>query len=60
MRTPWLFAICFLLTASAFSQSNKKYEPDAGYVPTVAPEDKGKKKKEERKPWRCLRSFPRR
>ena len=47
VRTPWLLAIYCLLAASAFSQSNKKYDPDAGYLPTVAPDDKGKKKKEE-------------
>lgn len=33
-----------LLTSSAAAQSNKKIDPDAGYTPTVAPEDKKKKK----------------
>jgi enamine deaminase RidA (YjgF/YER057c/UK114 family) len=33
-----------LLTGSGLAQSNKKPDPDAGYIPTVAPEDKKKKK----------------
>ena len=36
-----------LLGASGRAQSNKKLDPDAGYIPTVAPEDKTKKKKVE-------------
>jgi len=36
-----------LLGATGRAQSNKKIDPDAGYIPTVAPEDKTKKKKAE-------------
>ncbi len=44
-RTPLLLTalLCFL-AGSAAAQSNKKFDPDAGYIPTVAPEDKKKKK----------------
>jgi enamine deaminase RidA (YjgF/YER057c/UK114 family) len=45
VRTFLLSAILLsLLTGSATAQ-NKKIDPDAGYIPTVAPEDKSKKKK---------------
>ncbi len=41
-----LLAILFsLLTGSAGAQNNKKLDPDAGYIPTVAPADKNEKKK---------------
>jgi enamine deaminase RidA (YjgF/YER057c/UK114 family) len=44
VRTTLLLAILFcLLTASGVAQS-KKPDPDAGYIPTVAPDDKKKKK----------------
>jgi enamine deaminase RidA (YjgF/YER057c/UK114 family) len=42
-----LVILACLLGASGRSQSNKKLDPDAGYIPTVAPEDKKKKKTEE-------------
>src|SRR5271166_1993360 len=45
-RTLLLLAILFaLLTGGGVAQSNKKLDPDAGYIPVVAPEDKSKKKK---------------
>jgi enamine deaminase RidA (YjgF/YER057c/UK114 family) len=45
VRNLLLLAILLsLLTGSAVAQS-KKIDPDAGYIPTVAPEDKSKKKK---------------
>jgi enamine deaminase RidA (YjgF/YER057c/UK114 family) len=37
--------LCF--AASVTAQSNKKVDPDSGYLPTVAPEDKKKKKPDE-------------
>jgi enamine deaminase RidA (YjgF/YER057c/UK114 family) len=43
----WLVIFVCLLGADTLAQSNKKLDPDAGYVPTVAPEDKKKKKAEE-------------
>jgi len=47
-RTLLLVAILFaLLAGSMFAQSNKKLDPDAGYIPVVAPEDKKKKKGDE-------------
>jgi enamine deaminase RidA (YjgF/YER057c/UK114 family) len=36
-----------LVGATALAQGNKKIDPDAGYIPTVAPEEKQKKKKPE-------------
>ena len=36
-----------LLCGSGVAQSNKKLDPDAGYIPVVAPEDKKKKKGDE-------------
>lgn len=42
-----LVILACLVGASGLAQSNKKLDPDAGYVPTVAPEDKKKKKTEE-------------
>ena len=47
VRNLLLVTLVFLLGASAFAQSSKKLDPDAGYLPTVAPEDKKKKKAEE-------------
>jgi len=45
VRTPLLLAIlACLLSGGGAAQSNKKIDPDAGYNPTVAPEDKKKKK----------------
>ncbi len=42
------FAVAFCVLSGAISaQSNKKLDPDAGYIPTVAPVDKAKKKKGE-------------
>ena len=41
-------AILFsLFTGGVFAQSNKKLDPDAGYIPVVAPEDKKKRKGDE-------------
>jgi enamine deaminase RidA (YjgF/YER057c/UK114 family) len=37
--------LAWLLGGSGLAQSNKKLDPDAGYIPTVAPEDGKKKKK---------------
>jgi enamine deaminase RidA (YjgF/YER057c/UK114 family) len=42
-----LVILACLLGATGLAQSNKKIDPDAGYIPTVAPEDKKKKKAEE-------------
>ena len=42
-----LVILCCLPAATGRAQSNKKIDPDAGYIPTVAPEDKTKKKKAE-------------
>jgi enamine deaminase RidA (YjgF/YER057c/UK114 family) len=47
VRNLLLVTFACLIGASALAQSNKKFDPDAGYVPTVAPEDKKKKKTEE-------------
>jgi len=48
VRIPLLLAILFcLLTTSVAAQSNKKVDPDAGYIPTVLPDDKKKKKNDE-------------
>jgi enamine deaminase RidA (YjgF/YER057c/UK114 family) len=48
VRSALLSAILlFLLIGSSIAQSNKKLDPDAGYIPTVAPEDKKKKKGDE-------------
>jgi enamine deaminase RidA (YjgF/YER057c/UK114 family) len=45
VRTTLLLAISLgLLAGSGVAQSKKKLDPDAGYIPTVAPEDKKKKK----------------
>jgi enamine deaminase RidA (YjgF/YER057c/UK114 family) len=46
-RTALLTLLLCLLATSAIAQSNKKVDPDAGYVPTVAPDDKKKKKGDE-------------
>jgi enamine deaminase RidA (YjgF/YER057c/UK114 family) len=43
----WFVVLLCLLAGSAVAQSNKKLDPDAGYIPTVAPEDKKKKKTED-------------
>lgn len=45
MRHLLSIILASLLTASAFAQSNKKVDPDAGYTPIVAPPDKNDKKK---------------
>jgi enamine deaminase RidA (YjgF/YER057c/UK114 family) len=48
VRIILLLAILFcLLTTCIAAQSNKKVDPDAGYTPTVLPEDKKKKKGDE-------------
>ena len=48
MRTLLLPAILIcLLIGSGVAQSNKKLDPDAGYIPTVISDDKKKKKAEE-------------
>jgi enamine deaminase RidA (YjgF/YER057c/UK114 family) len=44
VRTLLLLAILCLLGGSGVAQSSKKLDPDAGYIPVVAPEDKKKKK----------------
>jgi len=50
MQVPRTFLLCFVLLAmlagSGMAQQ-KKLDPDAGYVPVVAPEDKKKKKGDE-------------
>jgi enamine deaminase RidA (YjgF/YER057c/UK114 family) len=40
-----LTILLYLLTGSAGAQNNKKFDPDAGYIPTVAPDKNDKKKK---------------
>ncbi len=45
VRTLLLLAILLSLLTSSVTAQNKKIDPDAGYIPTVAPEDKAKKKK---------------
>jgi enamine deaminase RidA (YjgF/YER057c/UK114 family) len=40
-----LILLVSLAAASAFAQSNKKVDPEAGYTPVVAPTDKNDKKK---------------
>ena len=46
VRSALPFAILFsLLTGSAGAQNNKKFDPDAGYIPTVATDKNDKKKK---------------
>lgn len=47
VRNLLLVTFVCLLGTSSFAQSSKKLDPDAGYLPTVAPEDKKKKKAEE-------------
>ncbi len=47
LRTLLLAILVFLPCGSEFAQSNKKLDPDAGYIPVVAPEDKKKKKGDE-------------
>jgi len=47
LRTLLLAILVCLLCGSVFAQSNKKLDPDAGYIPVVAPEDKKKKKGDE-------------
>ena len=43
MRNPLLLAILFGLLTGSLGAQNKKLDPDAGYIPVVAPEDKKKK-----------------
>ncbi len=45
VRTPLLLVILLALLAGIGAPQNKKLDPDAGYIPTVALEDKKKKKK---------------
>jgi len=46
LRRTLSFAVAFCVLSGAISaQNNKKLDPDAGYIPTVAPADKTKKKK---------------
>jgi enamine deaminase RidA (YjgF/YER057c/UK114 family) len=47
VRNLLLVILACLAGTSGFAQSNKKIDPDAGYIPVVAPEDKTKKKKPE-------------
>ncbi len=47
LRTFLLAILGCLLCGSGVAQSNKKLNPDAGYIPVVAPEDKKKKKGDE-------------
>jgi enamine deaminase RidA (YjgF/YER057c/UK114 family) len=44
VRNLLLIILASLLAASGFAQSNKKFDPDAGYTPVVAPPDKNEKK----------------
>ncbi len=48
MHVPRTLLICSVLLAllagGVAAQSNKKLDPDAGYIPVIAPEDKKKKK----------------
>lgn len=44
VRNLWLIILASLLASSDFAQSNKKFDPDAGYTPVVAPSDKNDKK----------------
>ncbi len=46
-RTALLTLLLCVLAASGVAQNNKKLDPDAGYTPTVAPDDKKKKKGDE-------------
>src|ERR1700729_3079718 len=46
-RTPLLCFILLALAAGSGVAQNPKPEPDAGYIPTVAPEAKKKKKGDE-------------
>lgn len=43
MRNPLLLAILFGLLTGSLGAQNKKFDPNAGYIPVVAPEDKKKK-----------------
>jgi enamine deaminase RidA (YjgF/YER057c/UK114 family) len=45
VRSTLLLAIAFCLPIGPVAAQNKKIDPDAGYIPTVAPADKTKKKK---------------
>jgi enamine deaminase RidA (YjgF/YER057c/UK114 family) len=45
VRTILLLAIACCLPFCSVAAQNKKLDPDAGYIPTVAPADKTKKKK---------------
>jgi enamine deaminase RidA (YjgF/YER057c/UK114 family) len=45
VRSALLSAVLFALLIGSGSAQNKKLDPDAGYIPTVAPEDGKKKKK---------------
>lgn len=47
MRNLWLIILASFLATGGFAQSNKKVDPDAGYIPVVAPETDAKKKKAE-------------
>ena len=47
MRTCLLLAIQLGLLTGLVAQNNKKIDPDAGYIPTVAPNTKKKKKGED-------------
>ncbi len=43
MRNPLLLVILFGLLSGSLGAQNKKFDPNAGYIPVVAPEDKKKK-----------------
>jgi enamine deaminase RidA (YjgF/YER057c/UK114 family) len=47
LRTPLLLAILFCLLSGSGVAQNNKPNPDDGYIPVVAPEDKKKKKGDE-------------
>ena len=47
MRITLLFAILLCLLTTSIAAQNKKIDPDAGYTPTVLPDDKKKKKSDE-------------
>jgi enamine deaminase RidA (YjgF/YER057c/UK114 family) len=44
-RTPLLLAILLCILIASVRAQNKKLDPEAGYIPTVAPTDKNDKKK---------------
>jgi enamine deaminase RidA (YjgF/YER057c/UK114 family) len=47
VRNPLLLAILFGLLSGSLGAQNKKLDPNAGYIPVVAPEDKKKKAAED-------------